>query len=166
MNVANPKTLSEIAGFKSENINIIEYVGDNKMYVLEADNNRRKWISGIFNNLQELEEYIEQIPEELKELQIKKTFLISYPFYIIEKQEAEFVYLSKYEFIEYLNQFEIRSEEDVVHFNFFYIQSDFQPIKPGTDYMGILTHGHVTNDFLVFFKKEGEEFLKRNRFSE
>jgi hypothetical protein len=142
-------------------------VGESWMYVIEVNDNRWKWISGIFKEIQEFEEYYNQIPKDLQSSQtIKKLNITEYPFYIVEKQDG-FTYLNKNDFLEMLNNIEMKVEnEHIVYFNFYYIESDYQPKKSGTDYMGILKHDHVTNDFLVFYKRDGENYLRRNRFCE
>jgi hypothetical protein len=135
------------------------------MYIIEANDDNWKWISGIFKGIRDLEQYFIKIPEELKSNQVRKRLnILEYPFYIIEKQEG-FTYLNKSEFIQELNNIIYNVEnEEVGYFNFYYIESDYEPKKPGLDYMGILTHDHVTNDFLLSYKKDGEDYLRRNRF--
>ncbi|WP_258276520.1 hypothetical protein [Paenibacillus sp. SC116] len=135
------------------------------MYIIEANDSRRKWISGVFRNLNKFEKYLSLIPDELKSYQHTKQITIAeYPFYIIENKEG-FTYLNKYEFIQMLNNASRNSGNDnVVYFNFYFIEADYQTSKPGSDYMGIIKHEHVTNDFLTFYKKQGIEFLIRNGF--
>lgn len=134
------------------------------MYVIEARDQKRHWISGIFESKGDLKEYISQIPEYLIDIQhIVELPFTNYPFYIIEK--LGYKYLKKDEFLKYLDQFIYDdTDEESVFFNFYFINSDYKPDRPGTDYMGILRHDHVTSRFFKFYKKDREKFLRRNRF--
>ncbi|GFN34132.1 hypothetical protein PCURB6_43920 [Paenibacillus curdlanolyticus] len=61
-----------------------------------------------------------------------------------------------------LTQIEIVNDSDWIYFNIYTITSeDYQSRLPGTDYMGILMHDHINNDFMEWYRNEGEEFLKR-----
>ncbi|MFS0870319.1 hypothetical protein [Paenibacillus xylanilyticus] len=132
------------------------------MFIVFAERGQLKWISGIFREAQQAKNYLEIIPEELKEYQrLVRLDHIEYPFYIIETKG--FSYLSKIEVIELLNSTSVSDDEDQVHFNIYRIDSDYRPKKPGTDYMGILRHDHVTNDFLRDYKKAGMAFLINRR---
>ena len=77
----------------------------------------------------------------------------------MEKDGFQFV--NRDEMIRALNCIKISQDEDEVYFNIYTIESDYKPEKPGTDYMGILPHDHITNDFIDWYKKEGEDFLVR-----
>ncbi|MNO08305.1 hypothetical protein D3C81_2308860 [compost metagenome] len=64
---------------------------------------------------------------------------------------------------EEINNIELVHDSDEVYFNIYTINADYQPKNPGTDYMGILNHDHIDNDFLDWYRNEGDEFLKRRR---
>ncbi|WP_127531003.1 hypothetical protein [Paenibacillus kobensis] len=132
------------------------------MYIIEAQNDKRAWISGIFDNECMARTYLESIPSELKENQKLIQVQLSYPFHIVER-DRHFKYVGKDEMIRELDQIDLVNDSDKVYFNIYTITSDYQPNLPGTDYMGILNHDHITNDFMTWYSNEGEEFLKKRR---
>ncbi|MHA6533922.1 hypothetical protein [Paenibacillus sp. BAC0078] len=55
------------------------------MFVIEVREERRSWISGIFEDEVEADVYMRQIPSELSSIQRKVPLHeIQYPFYMIE----------------------------------------------------------------------------------
>lgn len=133
------------------------------MYIILASKGRFRWISGIFQAEELAIHYMEQIPDELKEHQnLIQVEDLKYPFYIIESQEG-FQFLTKDEVITLFNNMDVSEDEDEVHFNIYTVDSDYRPKKPGTDYMGILHHDHVTNEFIERYKEEGTEILIKRR---
>lgn len=130
------------------------------MFIIVANKGMRSWISGIFDNETTAEQYIDTMPDELKEFQQRiELDNLNYPFYIVERDSFQF--LTQDEVIAVLEQTEATEDEDEVHFNLYTIESDYRPRMPGTDYMGILRHEHVTNEFMQWYKVEGIDFLYR-----
>ncbi|WP_405172063.1 hypothetical protein MHI12_07920 [Paenibacillus sp. FSL H8-0280] len=123
-----------------------------------------KWISGVFQAEDVARQYMHLIPDELKAyqkfIQIEN---LTYPFYIIERQDSPFRFLGKDEMISLFDKTDVSEDEDAVHFNIYTVDSDYRPKKPGTDYMGILRHDHVTNEFIEMYREEGAEFLSKRR---
>lgn len=133
------------------------------MFVIVASKGRFKWISGIFQAEEVALHYMGQIPEELKEYQnLIHVEDMKYPLYIIESQR-DFQFLTKDEVIGLFNHTDVSEDEDEVHFNIYTVDSDYRPKKPGTDYMGVLHHDHVTNEFIEKYKEEGTEILVKKR---
>ncbi|MNR38426.1 hypothetical protein D3C85_1565290 [compost metagenome] len=64
------------------------------------------------------------------------------------------------ELIKKIDGIELIDDKNKVYFNIYLIDSDYKPNKAGTDYMGIIRHDHVTNDFIEWYKKKGKSFLK------
>ncbi|WP_146117059.1 MULTISPECIES: hypothetical protein [unclassified Paenibacillus] len=109
-------------------------------------------------------QYMDLIPDELKAFQeFIQIENITFPFYIIERQASPFRFLDKDEVISLFDHTDISEDEDEVHFNIYTVDSDYRPKKPGTDYMGILRHDHVTNEWIEMYREEGAEFLIRRR---
>ncbi|MCU6792352.1 hypothetical protein OB236_09450 [Paenibacillus sp. WQ 127069] len=130
------------------------------MFIISASKEKSRWVSGIFKEEENALQFINSIPEDLKEYQqLIKLENLEYPFYIKEKNGFEFV--NKDEVIRIFDDIEVSQDEKIVYFNIYTIKTDYQPKKPGTDYMGILSHDHITNDFLEWYKKEGIDFLIR-----
>lgn len=133
------------------------------MIVIVASKGRFRWISGIFQAEEVALHYMEQIPEELKEYQnLIHVEDMKFPFYIIESR-GDFQFLTKDEVIVLFNHTDVSEDEDEVHFNIYTVDSDYRPKKPGTDYMGILHHDHVTNEFIAKYKEKGTEILVKKR---
>lgn len=131
------------------------------MFIILATKGKFNWISGIFQAEALAIQYMEQIPKELKEYQsLIHVEHMKYPFYVIERHQA-FQFLTKDEVIALFDNTDVSDNEDEVHFNIYMIDSDYRPKKPGTDYMGILHHDHVTNDFIERYKEEGTEILRK-----
>ncbi|MNI74485.1 hypothetical protein D3C73_1305710 [compost metagenome] len=131
-----------------------------QVYIVKALNGKYQWISGIFKEEKEVQKYLEIIPTDLKNYQkLIDLNIDNYPFYIIES-ENEFEYLVVDELIKKIDGIELIDDENKVYFNIYLIDSDYKPNKAGTDYMGIIRHDHVTNDFIEWYKKKGKSFLK------
>jgi len=134
------------------------------LFIIVATKGDLKWISGVFQGEDVARLYMDLIPDELKEYQeFVQVENITYPFYIIERQESPFRFLGKAEVISLFDNTDVSDDEDEVHFNIYTIDSDYRPKKPGTDYMGILRHDHVTNEFIAMYREEGTEFLSKRR---
>lgn len=130
------------------------------MFIIIAYSGKSKWVSGIFKEEEDALEYLNLIPEDLKEYQnLIKLEEIDFPFFVVEKDGFQFV--DRDEMIRALNCIKLSQDEDEVYFNIYTIESDYKPKKPGIDYMGILKHDHITNDFMDWYKKEGIDFLVR-----
>ncbi|MFC9707340.1 hypothetical protein ACFTRD_04190 [Paenibacillus sp. NPDC056933] len=133
------------------------------MIIILASKGKSNWISGIFQAEEVAVQYMELIPEGLKVHQnLIHVEDLKYPFYIIESQ-GDFQFLTKDEVIALFNNTDVSEDEDEVLFNIYMIDSDYRPKKPGTDYMGILHHDHVTNEFIEKYKEEGTEILVKRR---
>ncbi|MNC47293.1 hypothetical protein D3C75_963460 [compost metagenome] len=131
-----------------------------QVYIVKALNGKYQWISGIFKEEKEVQKYLEIIPTDLKNYQkLIDLNIDNYPFYIIES-ENEFEYLVVDELIKKIDGIELIDDENKVYFNIYLIDSDYKPNKAGTDYMGIIRHDYVTNDFIEWYKKKGKSFLK------
>ncbi|WP_340016272.1 hypothetical protein [Paenibacillus sp. FSL K6-1318] len=134
------------------------------MFIIVATKGNLKWVSGVFQAEEVARQYMDLIPDELKEyqefVQVEK---ITYPFYIIERQKSPFRFLCKDEVISLFDHTEVSEDEDEVHFNIYTVDSDYRPKKPGSDYMGMLRHDHVTNEFIEMYRKERTAFLDKRR---
>ncbi|WP_458125914.1 hypothetical protein [Paenibacillus sp. Z3-2] len=134
------------------------------MFIMVATRNL-KWVSGVFQAEDVARQYMDLIPDELKAyqefIQIEN---ITYPFYVIERQESPFRFLGKDGVIALFDKTDVSEDEDEVHFNIYSIDSDYRPKKPGTDYMGILRHAHVTNELIERYREEGTSFLNTEDF--
>ncbi|PRA08716.1 hypothetical protein CQ043_01675 [Paenibacillus sp. MYb63] len=134
------------------------------MFIIIATKGNWKWISGVFQAEEVARQYMDLIPDELKAFQeFIQIENITFPFYIIERQASPFRFLDKDEVISLFDHTDISEDEDEVHFNIYTVDSDYRPKKPGTDYMGILRHDHVTNEWIEMYREEGAEFLIRRR---
>ncbi|WP_413404584.1 hypothetical protein [Paenibacillus amylolyticus] len=134
------------------------------MFIIVATKGSLKWVSGVFQAEDVARQYMDLIPDELKVyhefIQIEN---ITYPFYIIERQHSPFRFLGKDEVISLFDKTDVSEDEDEVHFNIYTVDSDYRPMKPGTDYMGMLRHDHVTNESIEMYREERTAFLIRRR---
>ncbi|MEK4661744.1 hypothetical protein MHH93_07615 [Priestia sp. FSL H7-0729] len=134
------------------------------MYIIVANKGKLKWISGVFQAEEVARQYMDLIPDELKKYQeFIQIGNITFPFYIIERQESPFRFLGKDEVISLFDNTDVSDDEDEVHFNIYTVDSDYRPKKPGIDYMGALRHDHVTNEFIEMYRKEGTKFLRKRK---
>ncbi|MGO4730497.1 hypothetical protein [Paenibacillus sp. 2KB_22] len=134
------------------------------MFIIIATKGNWKWVSGVFQAEDVAKQYMDLIPDELKGYQeFVQVENITYPFYIIERQESPFRFLGKDEVISLFEHTDVSDDEDEVHFNIYTIDSDYRPKKPGTDCMGILRHDHVTNEWIEMYREEGAEFLSKRK---
>jgi len=132
------------------------------VYIIEASDELSSWVSGIFNDVEKAMDYFNSIPNEFKATQTIVETPLEFPFYIIEFNRT-FSYLDKDGLIKAIKDIVRVEDQDNVYFNIYSIESDYFPMKPGTDYMGTLKHDHVDNSFLDWYEREGEAFLKRRR---
>lgn len=129
------------------------------MFVILAKRGMFKWVSGIFQHEETAQEFMTLIPEELKQFQqVHHIAGLSYPFYICE--DATFQFMTRKEMEILLDSTPFAEDEDVVHYNLYLIKEDCAPKRPGRDYMGILRHEHVTDQFLEMYRQEGQGFLQ------
>ncbi|SEU33026.1 hypothetical protein [Paenibacillus sp. NFR01] len=135
------------------------------MFIIEANNDRNSWISGIFKDEELTKKYIEIIPEELlRNQRIKTLETIEYPFYIIEIGD-KFYYINNEEIEEKIKSIVVEEDKEHVYFNLYFIPKDYQPKDPGTDNMGMINHVHIDNRFLEYYKEYGKDILTRNRMA-
>ncbi len=122
------------------------------MYYIEARNDSYKWISAIFMDREKVESYLQSIPERLKNIQtLHEVSLDAYPVYLVEGDEFFFRDLAGVHAA--LGEIEVKPDFEHVYLNLYKISEDFQSRKPGTDYMGALSHVHVDNDFMQRYHK-------------
>ncbi len=127
------------------------------MNYIEAVNGDRKWISGIFLEKRDAQNYFQLIPEEIKDSQIIKSVNFEkYPVYLVEAEEFYFVDLKRVR--EAINKIEVIPDAEDTYINIYEITKDFAPAKPGKDYMGMLKHVHVDNEYLERYGKFGVEY--------
>lgn len=127
------------------------------MFVIEAGKGRRSWISGIFEDEEQANEFIRKLPSEMKLIKRKVPLQgIQYPFYIIE-EGLEFIYLNHLQIGEILDGITKVEDDDRVYFNLYYITQDFEPKIPGSDYMGAIKHLHIDNSFLNSYATYGKD---------
>lgn len=127
------------------------------MNYIEAVRDNRKWISGIFLNEKDSEDYFGLIPEDIRGGQrIKSVKFEEYPVYLVEGEEFYFVDLKGVR--EAINKIQVIPDCEYSYINIYEIKKDFIPEKPGTDYMGMLKHTHVNNQYLERYRKFGEKY--------
>lgn len=131
------------------------------MYIVKASNGKNHWLSGIFKEMKKAQDYIKKIPRNLMDYQrLIELENMNYPFYIIEK-ENEFECMELNRLLSIIDDLKLTEDKNRVYFNIYLIESDYKPIKPGTDYMGIIKHEHVTNDFIEWYRIKGMSYLKQ-----
>jgi len=135
------------------------------MYVVQAVDGRRRWISGVFRSKVAADEYLCLIPDQAR----GKHFVLdlaglSYPLYVCEDGVKGFRFLTEAEVVADLKQYateQRQKSEDWCYTNLYRIEDDWCPRLPGTDYMGVLPHYHVNNWTLDRVEQEGFESLWR-----
>lgn len=126
------------------------------MNYIEAVRNNRKWISGIFLNEEDARNYFWLIPEDIRDGQrIKSVNFEEYPVYLVEAEEYYFVDLNGVR--EAINKIRVIQDFEYSYINIYQITKDFVPERPGKDYMGVLKHIHVDNEYLERYRKYGIE---------
>jgi hypothetical protein len=120
------------------------------MYVIEIQNNQRRWISAIFQDEEAAKQYYESLSEGIKTIsQIYAIPYSNYPIYLIEDKHFSFV--SQQELRTRLQSISRVENNDWVYFNIYTITKDYAS-EAGRDRMGILEHSHVDNDYLTRHK--------------
>lgn len=121
------------------------------MNYIEAVKDNRKWISGIFLKDVDAQNYFQLIPEDIRDNQlIKSVNLEKYPVYLVEAEEFYFVDLKGIR--EAIDKIKLIPDFEYAYINIYEITEDFAPEKPGKDYMGILKHVHVDNEYLARYQ--------------
>ncbi|WP_409344808.1 hypothetical protein [Paenibacillus sp. MBLB4367] len=135
------------------------------MFIIEAYNGKRTWISGILLDEGAAKEYFNLIPEDLRNFQTTISIsTLSYPFYIIEERKT-FRYLNRADVEGLFDSISRLDDDDHVYFNLYFITQDYRHSDPGVDYMGILNHMHIDNRFLKLYQRYGKDLLERNRMA-
>src|SRR5262245_52833636 len=132
------------------------------MFVVQAVDGFGRWISGVFDCKAATDAYLALIPAEARAKQsVIELPGLSYPFYICEDEKG-FRFLTEAEATAALKQYagqQWRDDEDWCYANLYRIAEDWRPKRPGSDYMGILPHHHVTNFTLESVARDGVESL-------
>ena len=132
------------------------------MFVVQATDGFRRWISGAFHSRSAVDMYLSQIPKKQRSKQsIIDLAGLTYPLYICEDEKG-FHFLTEVEVITALKHYtnDLRhDDEDWCYTNLYRIVGNWQPKLPGTDYMGSLPHYHVTNSTLEKVEQYGFESL-------
>jgi hypothetical protein len=132
------------------------------MFIIEAHNGKRAWISGILQDEAAAKDYFNAIPEDLRKFQsINSVSTLSYPFYIVEERKT-FRYLNQADVEGLFDNISKLDDENHVYFNLYFITQDFRHSEPGIDYMGTLNHMHIDNRFLKLYQRYGKDLLVRN----
>ncbi|WP_079913011.1 hypothetical protein [Paenibacillus sp. 32352] len=135
------------------------------MFIIEAHNGSRTWISGILRDEEAAKDYFNSIPEDLRKFQsIISVSKLSYPFYIVEERKS-FRYVNRADVEGLFDRISKLDDEDHVYFNLYFITQDYRHSEPGVDYMGILNHIHIDNRFLKNYQRYGIDLLVRNRMA-
>lgn len=130
------------------------------MFIIEARTMKSRWISCIFNDKDVAVSYLNEISANLRQYHRLYRVNVDFPFYILENDGFE--YVDEQGLVTKLNGLERHNEDsDTIYLNVYRIESDYRPPEPGMDFMGMLKHDHVTNNFLDWFEREGEGFLRR-----
>ena len=120
-------------------------------------NGNHKWISGVFLKNFDADNYFQLIPEEIRDIQIIKSINFEeYPVYLVEAEEFYFVDLKGV--CEAIDKIEVIPDFEYSYINIYEITKDFAPAKPRKDYMGMLNHTHVDNEYLKRYIRFGVEY--------
>jgi hypothetical protein len=134
------------------------------MFVVQVVDGSRRWISGVFTSKAATDAYLALIPGEARAKQsVIDLPELSYPLYICEDEKG-FRFLTEAEVATELKKYagELRrDDEGWCYTNLYRVADDWQPKRPGTDYMGALPHHHVTNFTLQCVEQHGFESLWR-----
>ena len=117
------------------------------MYYIESKKNNHLWISGIFISKQDAEFYFESIPKIEGIIHSLLYIEISnYPVYIVESEAFEITNIAGVRAA--IEKVKIIEDSENIYLNLYRVNEDFQPKKPGSDYMGAIYHIHVMNGYL------------------
>jgi len=132
------------------------------MFVVQAVDGRKRWISGVFGSRAVADAYLALIPEVQRPRHtVTDLGALTFPLYVCEDDQG-FRFLTETEAIAELKRYAEdlrREDEDWCYTNLYRIAGDWQPYLPGTDYMGVLPHHHITNYTLECIKRGGFEGL-------
>jgi len=134
------------------------------MFAVQAADGLRRWISGVFSSRAAADAYLTLIPDGDRSKHVVIDLGgMTYPLYVCEDDKG-FRFLKEDEAIAELRRCTgdaRRDDEDWCYTNLYRIGGDWQPKRPGTDYMGALPHHHVTNFTLQYVERDGFAALWR-----
>lgn len=127
------------------------------MYIIESITEQKSWISVILRDKEEALEHLAKLSSNNNGVTHNLVYapIVTYPFTVIESLEIrppQFAYLSVESTKDYLINLPFIKEEDHQYCILFTIYEDYISPKYGEDYMGILHHEHVDNEFLIHYK--------------
>jgi hypothetical protein len=94
------------------------------------------------------ERFLNLVPESVRALQrIVEIQITNYPIFIVEDEGFQYGDLAFIQSV--LKGLTPIGDEDHIHVNVYAVREDFAPDIPGTDYMGMLLHWHITDDSLA-----------------
>lgn len=118
------------------------------MYVVTCTRDPRSWVSGIFRERAAADAYLDEVPANLRPLQVLvKVSPSDYPVYVIEDASG-FTVHSAESLADLLSHLERVPDPEWCYFNIYRFTEDWRPRKAGTDYMGAVQHVHVLNRHL------------------
>ena len=105
------------------------------------------WISGIFKEHKEAQEYFALSKDNHEEFNVAMREIPAqdYPIMFIENYGNDFIYVTPEELAEKLLAFEKIEDEDHAYCNYYIFRKDYRAPIPGEDYLGATEHYHVSN---------------------
>ncbi len=122
--------------------------------IVSTYENKRYWLSGVFETASEAEAEIARITRTEKTLHcLKEIDIPQFPVFVIEDHGFTFGGIELVE--QNLSSHSSQGNDDFCHFNIFLISERYVPSEPGCDEMGMLMHWHVTDDYLRSANRNG-----------
>ena len=117
----------------------------------------RRWISGVFQDKHKALAYIESIPPDIKQPELRKFEVKNYPVFLLEAKGVEFTLYKEVDINEYIKNIIIEDEEDEdrLYANIYYLEEDWYSPRPGTDWMGEIQHTHLDDRGILRVRDSG-----------
>jgi hypothetical protein len=129
------------------------------VFVVIAEEGRRRWVSGLFQEQGVALAYLAEIPDELRRCQtVISAGVDAYPVYLVESDDGFFVH-SPQSLVSFLDAVPRTHDDDFCYFNVYKFLGDWRPDRAGSDFMGAIPHVHVHNGHLDQVREDGVEAL-------
>lgn len=128
------------------------------MFLVTCKQGNHRWVSGIFCKRTDALAYVEEVPDELRALQvIVEAPHSEYPVYLVE--DVGFVVHSAASLGEFLAGLPRVDDDDRCYCNVYRVAEDWRPPRAGTDFMGAMRHVHIENRHLEKVGADGIDAL-------
>jgi hypothetical protein len=129
------------------------------MWVIIERYENHCWISGVYKNHQDAQDYLsidlEEMYESAPSQEIREIPAQDYPVFFLEDFGHDFFYVTPEELTKNLFNDAKTEDDDHDYCTYYIFRKDYRISTPGQDEMGIIAHDHVDNAQIKYLIQKG-----------